>query len=131
MASIEVELFTKEINGQVFAFEPADISFGDGESKDILINSGGKLTKVNISQPTITFTVKGAIASDVESFDALRSANILALLNRTAVGETIAIAGKQITNAVLLKVTPSAPMKVANIEIIESVQLEYKSLDYQ
>lgn len=131
MAGISVELFTKTINGQVFAFEPADISFGDGESKEVLINSGGKITKVSISQPTVTFTVKGAIASDVVSFDALRGDNVLALLNRTAIGETIEIAGKTITNAYLAKVTPSAPMKVAGIEVIESVQLEYRSMDYQ
>jgi hypothetical protein len=131
MSAIAVELYTKTINGVVFAFEPGDISIGDGKTKEVIINSGGKLTDVTLTQPTITFTVKGAIGPDVESFDALRSANILSLLNRTAVGETIQISGKIITNAVLLKVTPSAPINVAGIPIIETVALEYKSLDYQ
>lgn len=65
MVGISVELFMKTINGQIFAFEPADISFSDGQTKDILINSSGKITQVSITQPTVTFTVKGTITSDV------------------------------------------------------------------
>ena len=41
MSAIEVELFTF----REFAFEPGDISFGDGETKDVIINSNGKLNK--------------------------------------------------------------------------------------
>lgn len=127
MSAIEVELFTF----REFAFEPGDISFGDGETKDVIINSNGKLNKVQISQPTITFTIKGAIASDVEAFDAERANNIRALLNRNLSGETIEIAGKTITNSWLARVTPSAPIKVGGIEILESLQLEFRSQDYQ
>ncbi|HEY9764631.1 MAG TPA: hypothetical protein V6D07_19040 [Trichocoleus sp.] len=124
---ISVELF--QFRG--FALEPSDISLGDGESLDVAINSNGRLTKFQITQPTITFTVKGALASDVQTFDAERSNNIRSLINRTAVGEDIPISGKTITNALLLKVTPSAPIKVGGVEIIESMQLEFRSFDYQ
>lgn len=125
--TIDVELF--QFRG--FAFQPGDIQFGDGESLDVLINSGGRQTKFQVSQTTVTFTVKGALASDVASFETERANNIRSLLNRTAVGEDIPISGKIVPGALLLKVTPTAPITIGGVEIIESMQLEFRSFDYQ
>lgn len=130
MSNTSVTLYTKTINGQVFTFEPSDIFFGDSKREGSLMNLEGKITKKSPKiWPTVTFIVRCAMASDVESFEAIVTDNISALVNRTIIGETIEIEDKIVTNAVLWKVNLGSHIQVSGIDIFESVQLEYCSKD--
>jgi hypothetical protein len=131
MSNTSVTLYTKTINGQVFTFEPSDIFFGNSRREGSLMNLEGKITKKSPKiWPAVTFIVRCAMVSDVESFGALVTDNISALVNRTIIGETIEIEDKIVTDAVLWKVKLGSHVQVSGIDIFEDVQLEYCSKDF-
>lgn len=109
------------------AYDSGDISFGDGESKDITINTGTAINKVAITKKTVTFKARGCSGANLAGLEAKRDAAISQMLRGGAAGENINVLGKVIENAYLSKVTPSAPITVDGIVNFESIDTEYVS----
>lgn len=109
------------------AYDSGDISFGDGESKDITINTGTTINKVTLTKKTVTFKARGCSGSDLAILESKRDAAISQMLRGGAPGADINILGKVIESAYVSKVTPSAPIKVDGIVIFESIDTEYTS----
>jgi hypothetical protein len=123
---IPVALFQHE----GYAFDPGDVSFGESESKDILINRGGLINKVKIRKESVTFKLKGATDVDLQKYEAERTNNVIGLINGSVTGADIPILGKTIYAALLTDVKPTAPIAVNGITIFESIDLEYQSQVY-
>lgn len=112
------------------AYDSGDISFGEGENKELNINTGTQIVKANIVKFSVTFKARGCTGANLAQLEAKREDTIKGLLRGNTAGETINVFGKVITNAHLMKVTPSAPITVDGITLFESIDLEYVSQDY-
>lgn len=112
------------------AYEGSDISFGDGESKEITINTGTAINKVSITKKTVTFTARGASGADLTGLQGKRDAAIRALLRGGTPGSDINILGMVVEQAYCSKVSPSAPITVDGITIFETIAVEYTSSVY-
>lgn len=115
---------------QGYAFKPESISFGDGESLEVKINRGGNIANIPIVKRTVTFSVEGATDVDLQSFESEREGNIAGLISGGTTGQNIDVMGYMIYDAILTKVTPSAPIQVNGFTIFDKVDLEYTSLKY-
>ena len=115
---------------QGYAFKPESISFGDGESLEVKINRGGKIANIPIVKRTVTFSLEGATDVDLQNFETERENNVGGLIAGTTTGQNIDIFGYTIYDAILTKVTPSAPIQVNGFTIYDKVDLEYTSLTY-
>ena len=121
---IPVALFTDSAG---FAYNPEDISFGEAESKDIFINRGGNVNKVSIVKHSVTYKLKGAIDTDLAAFELARENGVVGLITGAVPLANIVFPGRTIYSALLVKVTPSAPITVGGVTIYETVDLEYHS----
>ena len=113
-----------------FAFKQDAISFGDGESLDVNINRNGVINKIPITKKTVTFSLVGATDTDLVSLQNERDNNISGLINGSTAGEDIDIFGYTIPQAVLTKVTPSAPINVNGFNIFDKIELVFESQVY-
>lgn len=110
-----------------YAFKPDAISFGDGETQDVNINRGGTIVKTQLVKKTVTFSVVGATDTDLVQFQNERDNNIQGLITGAAAFEDINIFGYLIPDAILVKVTPSAPFSAAGINLFDKIDLEFQS----
>jgi hypothetical protein len=126
--AISVEYFV--FNNRTF--KPDNISFGEGETLEIKINGGasGKVTTVPLAMRTATLTVEGATSIDLTSVQDERDNNIRDLIRQRAVLQDLDFGGYVVEQALLLKFTPSAPIKVDGVTIYETIELEYQSQVY-
>lgn len=114
-----------------FAVLPEDIQFGEANSTEILVNRNGAISNFSVARDTLTVTLKGINANQAQGFVDLARNNRQSLVRSgNAPLRTITIAGKTLINACLIKATPSGTIKVAGLELMESLQLEYQSLFY-
>lgn len=128
---IQVALYTKTIGGRQFAFDTGDISFGDAETKDIPRNTGTDITTIQLRKRSVTFTIRGANAADIQAMYGERDDNITQLVTAgTVTGADIEISGDTIYNAYLRQVTPGAPITVAGQPLIEQTTVEFVSQQY-
>lgn len=129
---VQVSLYQQQIGGRTFAFDSGDISLGDGETKEILRNVGNDIVRFTIKKREITFTIRGANATDITSLYAERDNNITQLVNATGpvTGQDIEFGGDTIYSALLLDIQAGAPITVAGVPIIEQVQVIYRSQVY-
>lgn len=109
------------------AYDSGDISFGDGESKEITINTGTAINKVNLTKKTVTFTARGCSNANLTALEAKRDAAVRSMLRGQTPGVNINVLGFTIEKAYLSKVTPSAPITVDGITNFESIAVEYSS----
>jgi len=123
---IQVSLF--QFKG--YAFNPDDISFGDSETKDILINRNGAIQTVSLRKETVTFSLKGATDTDLQMLEQERVNNTVGLINGSVSGEDINILGKTIYNAFLYRVAPTGPITVNGITVFDSIEMEYRSPEF-
>jgi hypothetical protein len=110
-----------------FAFKQDAISFGDGESLDVNINRNGLINKVPIKKRTVTFTVVGALDTDLVVLENERDASIGGLINGSAAPEDINILGYIIEQALLTDVKPSAPININGFNIFDKIELTFES----
>ncbi len=113
-----------------YAFNPDDISFGDSENRDILINRNGAIQTVSLRKESVTFSLKGATDADLQSLEQERVNNTIGLINGSVTGEDISVLGKTIYKAFLYRVTPSGPINVNGITIFDQIELEYRSPEF-
>ena len=123
---IQVSLF--QFKG--YAFNPDDISFGDSETKDVLINRNGAIQTVSLRKESVTFSLKGATDIDLQKLEQERTNNTIGLINGSASGENINILGKTIFNAFLYRVGPTGPINVNGITIFDTIELEFRSPEF-
>ena len=109
------------------AFKPENISFGDGESLEVKINSGTSITTVPLVKRTATLTAEGMTADKVIALQTKRDSNINGLLSGQSDGVDLDFGGYKIEKTLLTKVTPSGPISIAGKTIFETVELEYSS----
>lgn len=102
-----------------FAFKPESICFGDGNSLEIKINRNGTINVIPITKNIVTLTLEGATNVDLVALQNKRDNNIFRLINGSATGEDINILGYIIPNALLTRVTPSAPITVNGFNIFD------------
>lgn len=129
---IEVALFQKNIGGKNFAFDTGDIAFSDGETKNILKNTGTGIVTIPLRKRQITFTIRGANSSDIQSLFAARDNSVLALINATGdiAGENIVIGVDTIEGTLLTQAQAGPPITVAGIPLIEQTTVRYDSQVY-
>ena len=110
-----------------YAFKPDAISFGDGQTQDVNINRNGTIVTAQIAKKTVTFSLVGATDTDLAAFLNERDNNISGLITGAASFEDINIFGYLIPDALLTKVTPSAPFNAAGINLFDKIDLEFQS----
>lgn len=122
------------INLEYFVFkgrtyQPEDISFGDGETKDILINGGAKGTNttIKIKKQQVTLTLRGGSDDDMVGIQNEREQNIKDLLRKREETEDLDFGGFVVEQALLLDFKPAAPTKIDGITIYETIELTYGS----
>lgn len=110
-------------------YKPEDISFGEAETLDLVINGGenGTMTTVPITKRQATLTAKGIVGDVLAEIDAERSNNISNLLRNQAETQTLNFGGYLIEDALLISFKPSAPQIVDGLTIFDSVELTYNS----
>ena len=113
-----------------FAFKQDAISFGDGENLDVNINRNGNINKIPITKKTVTFSLVGATDIDLVSLQNERDNNISGLINGSVAAQDINIFGYIIEQAILTKVTPSAPINVNGFNIFDKIELVFESQVY-
>lgn len=129
---VSVALYQKEIGGRTFAFDTGDISFGDAETKEVLKNISTDILRIPLRKRNVTFTIRGANATDIETLYAARDNTITQLVNATSAvaGEDIVIGGDTLYNCILIDVQAGPPITVAGIPLIEQVTVRYDSTVY-
>lgn len=129
---ITVALFSLNIGGRDFAFDTPDISFGDGNTKDVERNIGSDILKFTLRKRQVTLTIRGATKDDIEGIYAELENNINRLLNANGpvAGTNIVIGADTIENAILLSVQSGPPITIGGVPVIEQVQVRYDSQSY-
>lgn len=129
---IEVALFQKNIGGKNFAFDTGDIAFSDGETKNILKNTGTGIVTIPLRKRQVTFTIRGANSSDIQSLFQARDNSVLALINATGdiAGEDIVIGADLIEGTLLTQAQAGPPITVAGIPLVEQTTVRYDSQVY-
>lgn len=115
-----------------YSFGPEDISFGEGNTIEVPINGGasGTVENIQLVKRQLTLGLKGATDADVTALEAIRSGNVLSLLNKTIETEDIDIGGYVVEQAYISKVTPSGPQKVNGTTLFNNVELIVSSRVY-
>jgi hypothetical protein len=104
-----------------YAVEPNDISFGEAETKEIKESNGSSGWKrIRVVRPSITITIRGISVGEASSYIAQSSQGGSAT-------RTITVAGKTIQSAKLKSAKPSAPISIAENEVLDSLELLYES----
>lgn len=132
--AITVALFTTNFNlagGTIFAFNPDDISFGDADTRDITINRNGDIQVIQLKKESVTFSIKGVSELDLGALELARTTQLEGLIAGTGSppGDII-FPGKTIITPIIYRVAPSGPIKVQNITIYETVEVEMRSPKY-
>ena len=110
-----------------YAFKPDAISFGDFETQSVNINRNGTIVKADLTKKTVTFSLVGATDTDLLQVQNERDNNIQGLITGAISFEDISIFGYLIPDAILVKVTPSAPFNAAGINLFDKIDLEFQS----
>lgn len=128
--AVSIVLFQLDIGGRTIAFDSGDISFGQGETRDLAFNRNGKISTVTVAKAQVTLTIRGGTSADLAAVEAERENNIDALIAGTEVTQNIDIGGKMIGNALLKQVNPSGPITIQGTTNFETIELVYESADY-
>lgn len=113
-----------------FAVAPEDVQEGEVEAIEILLNRNGQISKASVRRKSLSITIRGLAENEVGAFVQEADANNLRLIRGSAVVESIALGEFRLTDALLMKATPSMTIEVAGMRLVESLQLEYHSLRY-
>lgn len=129
---VDVALYTKEIGGRQFAFDTGDIAYADGETKNILKNIGTNIATIPLRKRQITFTIRGANASDIQTLFQARDNSIITIVNAAGeiTGEDITIGADTIYNTLLILAQAGPPITVAGIPLVEQTTVRYDSQKY-
>lgn len=127
--AISFKYFTFAVNGVVYAVKPDGVSFGEGETVDILINGGsdGTVTSIPIKKRQVTLSVEGVTDVDIARIQNKRDENVRDLINRRAVTQDLSFGGFLVEKTLLTDFTPSAPKIVDGIGIFDKMDLVFTS----
>lgn len=129
---IDVALYTKTIGGKQFAFDTGDISFGDAETKDVVKNVGTDILSFSLRKREVTFTIRGANASDLTALFTARDNSINQIVSATEplTGEDIAIGADTIFSALLVDVQAGPPIKIGDTFLVEETSVVFRSTKF-
>jgi hypothetical protein len=113
-----------------YAYTTEDVQWGEGETVSGSINHNGVVLQAKLSALTLTLTLRGLLRSQATSFIQEAQNNRLALFNIALAGESLEVNGRTITRAVLVEAVPSKSITYDGLEILESLRLEYRSLEF-
>lgn len=124
---IEVKFYHQFLD---FAVAPEDVQFGEADSVEVTVNYNGKMIKENLVRKSVTITLRGLTVKQSLKFVQELERNSKRKLTGAFTLETFTIGIERIEDAVLSSVKTSLPIEIQGQKLIETTQLEYRSLKY-
>jgi hypothetical protein len=117
-----------QIPGHDLVAESSDINFGDAETKEVTINKGGRILKVGLRKPNVTFNIRGATSLNLTQLRADIENTIRGMIFGSYTTQTLDIGGYVIEDAVMVSVRPSGPTIIEGISVFEQIEMVWNSI---
>ncbi len=117
-----------QIPGHDLVAESSDINFGDAETKEVTLNKGGRILKVPLRKPNVTFNIRGATSLNLTQIRADIENTIRGMIFGSYTTTNLDIGGYVIEDAVMVSVRPSGPTIIEGITVFEQIEMVWNSI---